>query len=184
MTYTTNSDRTSVTNPWPKHYEPIRYPEAPYMKPVEIDWAKPIKDFSILSHTDLKLPVFQHDKLVTELIRKGKHIYATGSRVTTHFKPDSDYDYVVLDPEYKLCTEYERQGWVIGGSGNRHNPDFNSIKATDIEGITVNLICVSEKETFNKYVMASDLIRTVDPETKEERVKLFDLIFKNSDLPF
>lgn len=96
-------------------------------------------------------------EVVEQLIARGCHVFATGSRVTTHYDPkDSDWDYVVLDENFELAKLYEEDFWYQGESGNQYS-DFLSRKKTmkDIS-CTVNLIFVPTKEIFNQYVMATD----------------------------
>ena len=118
------------------------------------------------------------EEVLDYLVSKGLHIYATGSRVTTHFKEDSDYDYVVFDEGYKLRGTFDNDYWGMGDSGNQF-ADFYSLKK-GLDGKLVNIIFVDTKEVFQKYVMATNLIRKVDPATKKERIELFDLIFKEA----
>ena len=118
------------------------------------------------------------EEVVDYLVSKGLHVYATGSRATTHFNEDSDYDYVVFDEDYKLRDTFDKDFWTMGDSGNQF-ADFYSLKKS-LDGKLVNVIFVDTKEVFQKYVMATNLIRKVDPETKKERIELFDLIFKEA----
>ena len=125
-------------------------------------------------------------EVLEQLLSRGLHVYATGSRVTTHFDPgESDYDYVILDTEdWSNYNNYiEVNGWVPGESGNQYS-EFLSVKSYTSDMKVINLIFVREKSVFMKYVMATNLIRKVDPETKEERIALFDIIFKNNEAPF
>jgi hypothetical protein len=127
------------------------------------------------------------EEVLEQLLANGLHIYATGSRVTSNFNPkESDYDYVVLDTEnwYWHDTYTSKDQWQQGESGNQYS-EFQSLKK-QMKGSSqvVNLIFVRTKEMFTRYVMATDLIRKVNPETKEERITFFDMIFKNSEAPF
>jgi Nucleotidyltransferase domain len=123
-------------------------------------------------------------EVALELVMAGKHIYATGSRVTSNYTKDSDYDIVVLDDEdWSTHNKYsEEDRWYTGESGNQYS-EFMSLKKTMVNTDTINLIFVRTKDTFQNYVMATDLIRKVNPKTKKERIELFDLIF-NAKVPF
>ena len=125
--------------------------------------------------------------VIIQLVQRGLHIYATGSRITSNFNPkESDYDYVVLDNErWELHDHYvSNDNWQVGESGNQYST-FQSLKKNMKDSTeVVNLIFVNSKDMFTKYCMASDLIRTVNPSTKKERIQLFDLIFQGSKEPF
>ena len=124
-------------------------------------------------------------EVVEQLIARGCHVFATGSRVTTHFDPkESDWDYVVLDEDFTLANHYTMEDfWYQGESGNQYSDFLSRKKIMKDSSCVVNLIFVPTKEVFNQYVMATNLIRKVDPKTKAERIELFDLIFKSNGLP-
>ena len=117
------------------------------------------------------------ESIVESLLANGLHVYATGSRVTSFYNYAlSDHDYVVLDTDtWETSAKFIEPYWSMGDSGNT-NIEFVSHKRVTSSGV-VNVIFVNSKENFMKWVMATDLIRKVNPETKKERIELFDLIF-------
>jgi hypothetical protein len=152
-----------------------------------------IREFESFGTADWKEPETKYatgatrGDVLAELLWRGKHLYATGSRVTAFYdKVTSDYDYVVLDNErWELHDHYvSNDNWEAGESGNQYST-FQSLKKQMKDSTeVVNLIFVNSKDMFTKYCMASDLIRTVNPSTKKERTQLFDLIFQGSKEPF
>ncbi len=118
------------------------------------------------------LGISQRDKIVREIIDDGYWIKMTGSRVTKDgWTKESDWDYVVYDPDKKLGDKLiEAAGWAIGGSGN--GTEFSSFKCGD-----VNLILVDKEEIWKKYIIATNLIKTINSKTKGERIAVFDSVF-------
>jgi len=123
-----------------------------------------------MSHDTLKMSDLTTVALVVNM---GLWVKPTGSRVTkSGWKDLSDYDYVVFDPEDKLSKQLvDRWGFGVGGS-ERPEQEFTSYK----KGV-LNFIVTSKADFFKKYCMATELIKTVDAKTREERIKLFDIIF-------
>ena len=124
-------------------------------------------------------------KVVTAVVQEGFFIRPTGSRVTkSGWKDTSDWDYVVLDTEDKLIShlstldEFRNMAFHPDGSGNTKS-NFESYRIAE-----VNLIIVKDKPTFEKYMVATELIKALDCQTKEERVKYFDIIFSGKEVPF
>ncbi len=118
--------------------------------------------------------MYEHNSRVEvgKLVQDGYWVKATGSRVTKSGWTDkSDWDYVVYDPdrtlETKLCSDSD---WVQGGSGN--GEEFNSFKKGDI-----NFILVDKEEVWKHYIIATNLIKSLDCKTKKERVAIFDSVF-------
>ena len=111
-------------------------------------------------------------KIVGELVDDGYWVKMTGSRVTKDgCTEESDWDYVVYDPERKLGDDLiRRSGWNVGGSGN--GTEFSSFRYGD-----VNLILVDKEEIWKKYIIATNLIKTLNSKTKGERVAVFDSVF-------
>lgn len=118
------------------------------------------------------LGISQRDKIIRELVDDGYWVKMTGSRVTKDgWTDESDWDYVVYDPERKLGDDLiKRSGWDVGGSGN--GTEFSSFKYGD-----VNLILVDKEEIWKKYIIATNLIKTLNSKTKGERVAVFDSVF-------
>lgn len=115
-------------------------------------------------------------QIVANLIQDGYWVKATGSRVTTDgWTSESDWDYVVYDPDntlYFILSE-DKSGWSEGLSGNGMvGMDFTSWKQGD-----TNLILVNKDAIWKKWVIATNLLRIMNPKTKEERIKLFDNVF-------
>jgi hypothetical protein len=115
-------------------------------------------------------------QIVTNLIQDGYWVKATGSKVTTDgWTSESDWDYVVYDPDNTLYFKLseDKSGWSEGLSGNGMvGLDFTSWK----QGHT-NLILVNKDAIWKKWVIATNLLRIMNPKTKEERIKLFDNVF-------
>ncbi len=110
--------------------------------------------------------------IVGKLVDQGYWVKATGSRVTKDgWTSGSDWDYVVFDPDRNLDKELGNSvEWHLGGSGR--GEEFNSWKQRD-----VNLILVDKEDVWKKYVIATNLIKTLNSKTKEERIKVFDSVF-------
>lgn len=110
--------------------------------------------------------------VLAELVQDGYWVKATGSRVTkTGWTSKSDWDYVVFDPDYTLNSKLgSSPDWIVGGSGN--GSEFNSF-----EHHHINLILVDKESVWKKYVIATNLIKSLNCETKEERIKVFDSVF-------
>ena len=114
----------------------------------------------------------QRDKIVREIVEDGYWIKMTGSRVTKDgWTDESDWDYVVYDPDMKLLGVFKQtDGWVLGSDADQG--EFASIKKHN-----VNLILVSQEEIWKKYIIATNLIKTLNSKTKEERIAVFDSVF-------
>lgn len=122
---------------------------------------------------------------VCQAVNKGYNLCASGSRVTTHYTETSDFDYVVFDWDGNFCNNVLNvKEWEEGGSGNLFS-DFTSYKKRTSNG-TINFIVVKDKEYYRKYVLATELIKKIDPKDKKGRVELFDMVFKqdNKEVPF
>jgi hypothetical protein len=117
---------------------------------------------------------------VLQVVDRGYNICATGSRVTTNFDPlTSDYDYVIFDWDKKFRSKLSTVEWSEGDSGNEHS-EFHSYKKRVKEG-SLNFIVVQDKEEYRKYLLATELLKKMNPASKAERIKLFDMIFKRED---
>ena len=112
------------------------------------------------------------DFVIARIVQDGYWIKATGSRVTKDgWTTKSDWDYVVFDPDRKLFNEYVNNGqWHLGGSGS--GEEFASLKHHNI-----NLILVDKEDYWKKYVIATNLIKTLNSKTKDERIAVFDSVF-------
>lgn len=111
-------------------------------------------------------------KIISDLVNDGYWVKATGSRVTKDgWTDESDWDYVVYDPDHKLQDVYKQiDGWVLGSDAGQG--EFACIRKHD-----VNLILVSQEEIWKKYIIATNLIKALNSRTKEERIKVFDSVF-------
>lgn len=113
----------------------------------------------------------QRRKIVADLVDDGYWIKMTGSRVTKDgWTNKSDWDYVVYDPDHKFANTIDPQEWVLGS--NVDAGEFMSIRKND-----VNLILVDKEEIWKKYIIATNLIKTLNSKTKGERVAVFDSVF-------
>ena len=117
-------------------------------------------------------PIGMRQRTISELIEGGYWVKMTGSRVTKDgWTDESDWDYVVYDPDKKLQDVYKQQdGWVLGSEAEQG--EFSSIKKDGI-----NLILVDKEEIWKKYIIATNLIKTLNSKTKEERIAVFDSVF-------
>lgn len=115
--------------------------------------------------------------IVGDLVQEGYWVKATGSRVTkSGYTSESDWDYVVYDPDNHLLTKLTTEGsqWIKDGSGNGDpGIDFHSFK-NDM----TNLILVSTEDIWKKYIIATNLIKSLDCKTKKERIAIFDSVFE------
>ena len=118
------------------------------------------------------LGLARREKIISDLVNDGYWVKATGSRVTKDgWTDESDWDYVVYDPDQKLQDVYKQiDGWVLGSDAGQG--EFASIRKHD-----VNLILVSQEEIWKKYIIATNLIKTLNSKTKEERIAVFDSVF-------
>lgn len=125
-----------------------------------------------LSASALGLVGLNRDFVIARIVQDGYWIKATGSRVTKDgWTIESDWDYVVFDPDRKLFNEYVNNGqWHLGGSGR--GEEFASLKHHNI-----NLILVDKEDYWKKYVIATNLIKTLNSKTKDERIAVFDSVF-------
>ncbi len=112
---------------------------------------------------------------VGKLVDRGYWVKRTGSRVTTHFTEASDHDYVVFDPDCKLEKELMVEGWELGGSGD--NGELTGRIFSSLKKGKTNFIVVVNEDQWKKWVIATNLIKALDPETKEGRVKIFNTVF-------
>jgi hypothetical protein len=124
------------------------------------------------------IPVVYHphrDQIITDLIQEGYWVKATGSRVTKDGWTDkSDWDYVVYDPDKNLADKLAKERWELGYSGNgAPGIDFLSFKQNN-----VNLILVFQDSVWKKYIIATNLLRMMNPKTKKERIAIFDSVFE------
>lgn len=111
-------------------------------------------------------------KIVSDIVEDGYWIKMTGSRVTKDgWTNESDWDYVVYDPDRKLLKHYRPEdGWVTGSLAGQG--EFDSIAKDGI-----NLILVDKEEVWKKYIIATNLIKTLNSKTKGERIAVFDSVF-------
>ncbi len=117
------------------------------------------------------LGLSRRDKIIRELVDDGYWVKMTGSRVTKDgWTDESDWDYVVYDPDHKFANTIDPQEWVLGS--NVDSGEFMSIRKND-----VNLILVDKEEIWKKYIIATNLIKALNSRTKEERIKVFDSVF-------
>lgn len=67
------------------------------------------------------LGISQRDKIIRELVDDGYWVKMTGSRVTKDgWTNESDWDYVVYDPDKKLRSKFlAEDGWVLGSDAGR-----------------------------------------------------------------
>lgn len=123
--------------------------------------------------TSAAFPTSTHRALILqELVQDGYWVKATGSRVTQDgWSSSSDWDYVVFDPDVKLMDRLITQGWMDGTSG-REDGSFASLRMGE-----VNLILVKEEDQWKKWIIATNMIKALNSESKEERIKVFDGVF-------
>lgn len=143
--------------------------------PVSAAWSSGVSTGSLAG----VLGLARREKIISDLVSDGYWVKATGSRVTKDgWTDESDWDYVVYDPVHKLQDVYKQiDGWVLGSDAGQG--EFASIRKHD-----VNLILVSQEEIWKKYIIATNLIKTLNSKTKEERIAVFDSVFgkdKNAD---
>lgn len=113
---------------------------------------------------------------VYKIVDKGYWIKATGSRVTKDgWTEESDWDYVIFDPDMKLEPELMKDGWELGGSGVVEVESFRCFSS--LKKGNLNFILVNKEEDWKKWVIATNLLKMMNPKTKEERIKLFDTVF-------
>lgn len=118
------------------------------------------------------LGISQRDKIVREVVEDGYWIKMTGSRVTKDgWTKESDWDYVVYDPDRTLDKKFGNDpNWLMGGSSR--GDEFNSWRSSE-----VNIILVDNEEVWKKYIIATNLIKTLNSKTKGERIAVFDSVF-------
>jgi len=136
--------------------------------PVAAGWTSGVSTGSLVG----VLGLARREKTISDLVNDGYWVKATGSRVTKDgWTDESDWDYVVYDPDHKLQDVFKQiDGWVLGSDAGQG--EFASIRKHD-----VNLILVSQEEIWKKYIIATNLIKTLNSKTKEERIAVFDSVF-------
>lgn len=136
--------------------------------PVSAAWSPGVSTGSLVG----VLGLARREKIISDLVNDGYWVKATGSRVTKDgWTDESDWDYVVYDPDKKLQGVYKQiDGWVLGSDAGQG--EFASIRKHD-----VNLILVSQEEVWKKYIIATNLIKTLNSKTKGERIAVFDSVF-------
>ncbi len=113
---------------------------------------------------------------VGQIVDKGYWVKATGSRVTKYgWTNDSDWDYVIFDPDLKLEGELMKNGWELGGSGLAEAESFRCFSS--LKKGNLNFLLVNKEDQWKKWIIATNMLKMMDPKTKEERVKLFDTVF-------
>ena len=120
--------------------------------------------------------IHSREQVILDLVQEGYWVKATGSRVTkSGYTSESDWDYVVYDPDNHLVNKLlADSNWAKDGSGNGDpGIDFHSFK----NGMT-NLILVSTEDIWKKYIIATNLIKSLDCKTKKERIAIFDSVFE------
>ncbi len=121
----------------------------------------------------------EYQEIIAALVCNGFYIQPTGSRETkSGYTEYSDYDFVVLDESGRLKGDLRKrtETWKEGGSGNDHG-EFVSFKSfLPISPAQLNLIITENKDYFNKWVVATDLIRKLDIKEKSQRIAVFDSI--------
>ena len=111
------------------------------------------------------------DKSSRELVDGGYWVKMTGSRVTKDgWTSESDWDYVVYDPDKKFAGSLKLEEWVVGSLVD--GGEFMSIRKGE-----VNLILVDKEEIWKKYIIATNLIKALNSKTKKERIAIFDSVF-------
>lgn len=112
---------------------------------------------------------FRRQAIIQQIVDQGYWVKLTGSRVTKDgWTNESDWDYVVYDPDRKLNKVYH--DWIMGSEAGQG--EFISIRQGDI-----NLILVDQEEIWKKYIIATNLIKTLNSKTKGERIAVFDSVF-------
>lgn len=96
-------------------------------------------------------------------------IKRTGSQLIEGIEPN-DYDFVVEDTECVMKCWLERNGYQIGGS------DTPESEFTSWKNGKVNIIVCNSRPFYQKYLMATELLKQLQPKTKEERVDIFDTV--------
>ena len=136
--------------------------------PVSAAWSSGVSTGSLAG----VLGLARREKIISDLVNEGYWVKATGSRVTKDgWTDESDWDYVVYDPDRKLQDVYKQiDGWALGSDAGQG--EFASIRKHD-----VNLILVSQEEIWKKYIIATNLIKTLNSKTKGERIAVFDSVF-------
>lgn len=144
------------------------------LKMAPTHWATPAPISSLSSYRSTTT-TYRPD-IIIDLVQEGYWIKATGSRVTkSGYTSESDWDYVVYDPDNHLVLKLlADSNWSKDGSGNGDpGIDFHSFK----NGMT-NLILVSTEDIWKKYIIATNLIKSLDCKTKGERIAIFDSVFE------
>lgn len=136
--------------------------------PASAAWPTPVSTSSLFVGSGSS----RREKIISDLVNDGYWIKMTGSRVTKDgWTSESDWDYVVYDPDQKLQDVYKQiDGWVLGSDAGQG--EFASIRKYD-----VNLILVSQEEIWKKYIIATNLIKALNSKTKGERIAVFDSVF-------
>lgn len=109
--------------------------------------------------------------------------YKTGSQVVRSVTPN-DYDYVVYEsPDYGKPLEqwlkskkfFEDRGENYSGE-NLEGSDFCSYRREKL-----NVIYTNDRKFYEKYVSATLMVEKKQPESKEDRIAVFDAVMNGKD---
>lgn len=101
-------------------------------------------------------------------------IKRTGSQLIEGIEPN-DYDFVVEDTENIMRDWLIRNDYQIGGS------DTPESEFTSWKNGKVNIIVCNSRPYYQKYLMATELLKQLQPKTKEERVDIFDTVMGRNE---
>lgn len=116
---------------------------------------------------------------------RGWPIVSTGSRVIGGATDESDYDYVVLIEGFgrRINEQIVSLGFVRTNDNTGNNPYGTRASVATYRSGSLNLIVTQSKTAFRAWVRATDVAQAISPETKEERVTIFDKVFAQEGVP-
>lgn len=98
---------------------------------------------------------------------------AVGSRVTCNPPPtDTDEDWIVYDPDWKLANWLSEDGFDLGGSDSEVDADtWASFTKGDL-----NVICIKVLKEYNSFILSTLVCKELNVMEKEHRKLVFDAV--------
>ena len=108
-----------------------------------------------------------------------RHLFLTGSRVTTHSTPDSDWDYVVLLGDcHEIGDMFPDTDWQYCGYSQEFDSEEYACTAFVYvvfrhHTLNINLLVSSDPAYYKAMHAATEALRLLNLSSKEARYELF-----------
>lgn len=110
-------------------------------------------------------------------------LLATGSRIIGGATNDSDWDYVLLCErgDRSISDAIESIGFERSSTEESYEGVYgNRMTYRTYRCGKLNLIVSRSRLAFNKWGQATELAKAVRPQTKQQRIQIFDAVFGTS----